>query len=404
MESVVIHIFHRDLRTEDNLGLIEAVKKAKTSNCKLLPVFIFTPEQVGSKNPFRSENSIQFMIESLKDLSDQLEHKLTIIRSTQQAALKSFLKHYSVVAISENQDYTPFAKEREADTKAFCTKHSIEYILTEDVYLTNPGTVLNKSRKPYQKFTPFYEEAKTHPVQHPKHVPQYKDLLLKSATLHTEMPKYDKNPNIHVKGGTTEAKQLLKHTPQHYVETRDIPSIPTSNLSAHNHFGTVSIRQVYYSNSNVEFRRQLYWRDFFGHICHFFEQLYKVSPYDFQKTPTQDWSTNKDEFKKWTDGKTGFPFVDAAMIQLKETGYIHNRARMTAATYLTKHLKIYWRWGEQWFAKHLVDYDFAQNFGNWCSVASVTPFGTPPFRTLNPEIQQKKFDPDNKYVDTWLRK
>lgn len=401
MESVVIHIFHRDLRTEDNLGLIEAVKHAHETKSKLLPLFILTPEQVGPKNPYRSDNSIQFMIHSLHDLSSQLDNHLTIIKSTQQAALKALKKHYKIIAISENMDYTPFAKARTEETNEFCEKNTIKYILTEDVYLTNPGTVLNKSGKPYQKFTPFYESAKTQPVPHPKHKPNLKHLLIKSD-LDSGLPKKAENPSIHVKGGTEEAETLLKHMPKSYDKTRDIPSIETSNLSAHNHFGTVSIRQVYYANTNEEFRRQLYWRDFFGHICHFFEDLYKVSPYDFQDTPQAGWSTDKALFKKWTDGKTGFDFVDAAMNQLKTTGYIHNRARMTAATYLTKELKVYWRWGEKWFAQHLVDYDFAQNFGNWCSVASVTPFGTPPFRTLNPEIQLKKFDNERKYVDKWL--
>jgi deoxyribodipyrimidine photo-lyase len=323
------------------------------------------------------------------------------MKSTQQTALKNLLKHYKIIAISENKDYTPFAKQRAEETKDFCKNNDIEYIVSEDVYLTNPGTVLNKSGKPYQKFTPFYESARKIPVNQPKHQIDFTDILLKS-TLSTTLPKSPNNKNIHVRGGTKEAKKLLKQTPTDYPKTRDIPSIPTSNLSAHNHFGTVSIRQVYYANTDVEFRRQLYWRDFYGHICYYFEQIYGTSPYDFQKTPPTGWSTDKKQFDAWKNGETGVDFVDAAMKQLKETGYIHNRARMTAATYLTKHLKIYWRWGEQWFAQNLVDYDFAQNFGNWCSVASVTPFGTPPFRTINPEVQQKKFDADGTYVKTWL--
>jgi deoxyribodipyrimidine photo-lyase len=204
-----------------------------------------------------------------------------------------------------------------------------------------------------------------------------------------------------VKGGRTEGLTLLKTPPPDYTGQHDIPSIPTSNLSAHNHFGTVSIREVYHAITNDAFRRQLYWRDFYGHICFFFEALYKTSPYDFQKEPQPGWSTDKVEFKKWTDGKTGYALVDAGMRQLKVTGYIHNRARLVAAIYLTKHLKIHWRWGEQHFARLLVDYDFAQNFGNWCWVASVLPFSMAPFRSLDPEIQLKKFDPKHTYVDRW---
>jgi deoxyribodipyrimidine photo-lyase len=212
------------------------------------------------------------------------------------------------------------------------------------------------------------------------------------------------NPDLHVKGGRKEALSFLAHMPKNYTKERDVPSIPTSNLSAHNHFGTVSIREVYWGLDNLEFRRQLFWRDFYGHIFDKFEDLYGFNPTTFQKEPQPGWSSDRAEFKKWTDGKTGHSIVDAAMLQLKKTGYIHNRPRLIAATYLCKELKIHWRWGEWHFATHLVDYDFAQNFCNWCWTASALPFSSAPFRTLKPDVQLKKFDPDLVYVKRYLPK
>jgi len=399
-KKVVIHIFHRDLRTKDNLGLHAANKKAKETASDLLPLFILTPEQFTKLNPYRSENSIQFMLESLEELDKQIDNKLTILESTQLEALMKIQKTHTIVAVSENRDYTPFAKQREAETLVFCTERDIEYIATEDVYLTNPGTVLNKSGKAYQKFTPFYNEAKNHHVDEPKPAPKFASLY--KPTYSKNIPAMKKNPLIHVHGGTEEANKLLKLLPKiEYTKTHDIPSVDTSNLSAHNHFGTVSIREVFHTAKNTEFRRQLYWRDFYGHITHHFETLYKVSPYEFQKG---SWKTDATALHAWQNGETGHDLVDAAMKQLKATGYIHNRARLVAAIYFTKHLKLNWRLGEKWFAQNLVDYDFAQNFGNWCWVASVLPFSMAPFRSLDPEIQLNKFDPNHIYTDKWLKR
>lgn len=412
--KITIHIFHRDLRIEDNEALTKAKEKSKETKSDLVTLFIFTPEQVSDKNPYASTNCIEFMIQSLIDLNEQLSNKLSCIYLQQLDALIEISKKYSIVAISEQRDYTPFAKKRELETVMFCAQNDIEYLIGEDVYLTVPGTVLNKSHRMFQKFTPFYNQASISTIKKPNsETIQSKNIhKLKISTSVSVDEMYKRlvptqNPKLHVKGGRQEALKLLHDMPKDYSKEHDIPSIPTSNLSAHNHFGTVSIREVYHSLSNEEFRRQLFWRDFYGHIVDAFEELYDVSPYDFLKDPTDSkykWSTDKTEFNKWVNGKTGHDLVDAAMIQLKETGYIHNRARLVAAVYLTKHLKIYWRWGEQHFAKHLVDYDFAQNFGNWCWVASVLPFSMAPFRSLNPEIQLDKFDKKREYVGRWLMK
>jgi deoxyribodipyrimidine photo-lyase len=405
---IVLHIFHRDLRTVDNAALATAAAKASSTKSDLVTLFIFTPEQVGDANKYKSSNSIEFMLNSLDDLDDQLNGHLSVVYSTQLETLVDLSKKYTIVAITEQRDYTPYAKKRETDTLFFATQNDIEYIVEEDLYLTNPGDVTNKQGRMFQKFTPFYDNAKTRPVPKPKGKVSlnriHSKLAIKTTTLKAMRAKLvpKSNPDLHVKGGRKEALKLLDSMPKDYSKDHDTPSISTSNLSAHNHFGTVSIREVYHALGNHEFRRQLYWRDFYGHITAFFEDLYDVSPYDFQREHQSKWSYDKTEFNKWANGKTGHELVDAAMNQLKKTGYIHNRARLVAAIYLTKHLKIYWRWGETHFAQHLVDYDFSQNFGNWCWCASVLPFSMATFRSLDPEVQLKKFDPDRKYVGQWL--
>ena len=198
-------------------------------------------------------------------------------------------------------------------------------------------------------------------------------------------------------------------------------AIETSRLSAHNHFGTVSIREVYWAARDArgkhldEFIRQLYWRDFYGHICYAFNTLYGVNPYDFWTEADTDPERRRkatspvykdpkilQAFENWTKGKTGAELVDAGMRQLLEEGFIHNRARLVVADYLVKELGVPWRWGERWFAQHLVDYDFAQNFGNWCWVASVLPFSQAPFRRHIPDRIQERLDPDRIYTERWL--
>jgi deoxyribodipyrimidine photo-lyase len=215
------------------------------------------------------------------------------------------------------------------------------------------------------------------------------------------------NRNVHVKGGRKEGLHLLATLPKKYDTERDLVAKPTSNLSAHNHFGTVSIREVYWAGKQTgigEFVRQLYWRDFYGQIMASFESLYGEEPFAFMKDPATGWKTDRDVFNKWKEGKTGHELVDAGMRQLNETGYIHNRARLVCASWLAKDMKIHWRWGEQYFAQKLVDYDVTQNMMNWIWVSSVLPFASAPFRRLDPEVQAQRYDPLDIYRSNWLRK
>jgi deoxyribodipyrimidine photo-lyase len=413
---LVIFLFHRDLRVSDNLALAAATEAAKAAGGSVLPLFVFTPEQVSTKNEFRSLASIQFMIESLEDLDEQLDGKLMVAEGDTMAVIESIALVRQVHAIYETRDYTPYARRRESTLRLWSMARDIQYVATDDTYLTVPGKILNKQGRPFQKFTPFWTAASAVAVAKPAGVPAGLKALLATgpkidgvASLYAIRRKLIPNPSdhLHVHGGRKEALKLLADLPSTYNDTHNTPSVQTSNLSAHHHYGTISIRETYWAAHGrkglEEFVRQLYWRDFYGHVIAAFELLYGESPYEFQgKGPWRKDAAARADFKRWCEGNTGHRLVDAGMRQLLATGFIHNRVRLVVANYLVKDLKVYWRWGEKFFAQNLVDYDFSQNFGNWCWVASVLPFSQAPFRRMDPEATEKRFDPQGTYIKTWL--
>lgn len=415
--GITVMLFHRDLRIIDHRGLEAA---AKTSH-PVLPLFVFTPRQVTS-NPYKSTPAIQFMLESLEDLDAELRAhygvNLTVAYGNTDDILTAIHRKVPIAALVETADYTPYAKQRTAELGKWCERAGAEFIQVHDSYLLEPGTLRNKSGKTFQKFTPFYETARVKHIDAPltgkpkctmyKFTTKSKGTRKVAFVGHTNLESMFRrlvpspNPDLATHGGRKVALELLKHLPTNYGKTHDIPSISTSMLSAHNHFGTVSIREVYAAADGMtEYRRQLWWRDFYGHIMNDFETLYGVSPYEFQ----DKWSDSDAAdaaFEDWKRAKTGVPLVDAGMTQLLKTGYIHNRVRLAVSSWLVKEKHVHWRRGERFFAQHLVDYDPAQNMMNWIWVASVLPFASAPFRRVDPVTTAKKFDPDNEYINTWL--
>lgn len=413
-----VYLFHRDLRLYDS----NALHKAAELDAPILPLFIFTPTQVSSENKLRSLHSIQCMLASLADLEKQIKEdggKLYFAYGEPQEILRLLAKRMHITALVETADYTPYAKKRTAVLASYCKTAGIAYVSEHDSYLTAPGSVLNKSGKTFQKFTPFYEKAKTSTIAEPRSIPKIKWAALKAGGGTRKLrvrrgfvPLYlmqkrllpVENHELAVKGGREEGLYLLKHLPDHYEKTRDIPSVPTSLLSAHNHFGTISIREVYHAaKGKTEFIRQLWWRDFYGHIMADFETLYGVGPYEFQKaTPHQSEKAEK-AFRDWCNAETGVPLVDAGMRQLLRTGWMHNRVRLVVASWLVKDAGVHWRRGERFFAQHLVDYDATQNMMNWIWVASVLPFASAPFRRIDAYKTAERLDPDGTYVRTWSK-
>lgn len=405
-------IFRRDLRLQDNTALNAAVQKSQ----HVIPCFIFDPVQVSDHNKYRSLNAIQFMIESLLDLENHFKKKggkLYFFLDHTPHVLENLLKHEHIEAVFTNKDYTPFSLKRDQGLKKICDQHNVAFEQYDDAVLHAPELIHTQSNTPFSVFTAFYKSSLHVPIRKPEaldeHAQWVTSTISHSKTLESIKSHIlpHENPNLHVHGGRQNGIAILNnlHTFHDYGKTRDFPSISTTNLSAHNKFGTVSIREVYYMmerelGAGSALSRQLYWRDFFTHIAYH-------SPFVFghafhEKYEHIKWENDEKLFKKWCQAETGFPIVDAAMRQINEIGYMHNRTRMIVGSFLTKDLHIDWQWGERYFARHLVDYDPAVNNGSWQWVASTGCDASPYFRIFNPWLQQEKFDKDCVYIKKWL--
>lgn len=405
--SLSLFIFRRDLRLDDNTALIEALKNSEDVAC----IFIFDPRQV-TRNSYKSDNAIQFMIKSLEDLNKEIKkHKshLSFFQGEAEDIIDRLLTKEKFDAVYINADYTPFSTKRDNAIEKVCKKHKVDFYSYEDVLLNPPDNVLKSDKKPYQVFTPYFKKAFKQGVSEP-HANRYKNyytgtLPFSKKTVPTDL--YKENKNIFAQGGRTHAKKILRSIKSYkkYAKTKDIPSLPTTGLSPHIKFGTCSLREVFVAIKKSlgiqhPLIRQLYWHDFFAQLAFYFPSVFKGA--FREKYDKLDWNTNKKFFKAWCEGKTGFPIVDAGMRQLNETGFMHNRVRMIVASFLVKDLHINWQDGERYFAQQLVDYDPAVNNGNWQWCASTGADAQPYFRIFNPWLQQKKFDPECLYIKEWV--
>jgi deoxyribodipyrimidine photo-lyase len=404
-----LFIFRRDFRITDNNGLNLA-----NSLCKYIyPIFIFTPEQVTKKNDFKSNNAIQFMIESLTDLDKYIQKmngKLYIFYGDNNTIIKKLIKDLSIDCVCFNADYSPYAIERDINIVRLCEEMNIAYDFTNDYYLYEPGTILSGSNEPYQKFTPFYLTCLKHKVQTPSKLHKINFVsssknLDNKITLDEAMKRFTQsNENILVHGGREEGLKMLKSafkSQKKYSSTRNDLSKNTSLLSAYIKFGCVSIREVYkFFKSNKDFIRQLIWREFYIHILFNFPHvLGSAMKPSYNKIK---WHHNSNWLKKWCDGETGFPVVDACMRQMNTSGWMHNRGRLIVSSFLVKTLLISWEEGEKYFAKKLTDYDPASNNGNWQWSASSGADSQPYFRIFNPWRQGEEHDSDCKYIKQWV--
>lgn len=403
-----LFIFRRDLRLDDNTGLIRALKECEA----VIPAFIADPRQL-ERNAYRSDNCVQFMVESLEDLEGQLKGKggkLFLFSGKAEEVVAKLIKKEKVDIVYVNRDYTPFSKKRDSAIAKVCTKAKIPFAVHNDVLLIEPEDALKGNGEPYRVFTPFFKNAKKKKVREPvqSRAKNYFKGAIKGQAkgIYKKMLK-KRNKNLHVNGGRKKALKILKSLDKFddYKDTHDFPSKDTTYLSAHNKFGTVSIREVYHAIKSKlsafhPLLRQLYWRDFFTHVAFHFPRVFGESFH--KKYDRIKWKNDKKVFKAWCDGKTGFPIVDAGMRQLNETGFMHNRVRMIVGSFLTKDLHIDWRWGEKYFAQKLVDYDPSVNNGNWQWVASTGCDAQPYFRIFNLWSQQKKFDKKCKYIKEWV--
>ena len=358
--TYTIFIFRRDIRLYDNTGLNYATNNLEN----VISIFIFTPEQITDKNKFKSNNAIQFMIESLKDLDEDLKKyksKLHIFQGDNIKVLKKISKEIEIENIVFNMDYTPYAIKRDKEIETFCKKENINCVKIEDYLLDKVGTFLKKNGEPYTVYTPFKNNFLKFKINKPD---RSRPKNLTKVKLNEDgYIKYEINKNILVNGGREFGlKQLnkIKHLKK-YNDTRNTVSLSTSLLSAYIKFGCISIREVYWKmveelGKNNGLVAQLIWREFYFYIAYYFPFVLKGKNY-IEKYDKVKWTTAKTNFNKWTKGQTGYPIVDAGMIELNTTGYMHNRSRLITSNFLNRMLGYHWTIGEKYFATQLTDYD-----------------------------------------------
>ena len=402
-----LFIFRRDLRLHDNTALNEALRISR----QVLPCFIFDPRQIES-HPYQSKPALQFMLQSISDLEQQLQiagGKLGLYHALPEQVIRSVIEQEHIQAVFINRDYSPFSRQRDAELADVCKKLGISLYILADALLNEPEHALKNDQTPYKVFTAFYNNARQFPVALPQALtnnhwlPPASELTIDQLGLLLAEAKPDA-----LQGGRNQALAILDQLNKQadYQNTRDFPALDTtSKLSAHLKFGTCSVREIYYAiteelGSEHPLLRQLYWRDFFTHIAYHFPQVFGRAFLD--KFATLHWDNNRDYFQAWAEGRTGFPIVDAGMRELNATGFMHNRLRMIVASFLVKDLHVSWRWGERYFAQHLIDYDPCVNNGNWQWAASTGCDSQPYFRIFNPWLQQQKFDAECHYIYHWI--
>jgi deoxyribodipyrimidine photo-lyase len=404
-----LFIFRRDLRIVDNNGL----NFLSTLCNNIYTIFIFTPEQVGSGNKYKSDNAVQFMVESLIDLASEIKKEgghLYTFYGHNEKVIADCIKAWDINVVAFNLDITPYARIRDDGIVKMCQRMKVFITYDYDYYLCEPGTIKTETGLPYQKFTPFYNKASKIKVQPPaskKHLPlkNKETYVPNKITLEQAMKKFTKiNPDILVHGGRSEALKMLSKAVRdikNYDATHNDLNKKTTELSAAIKFGCLSIREVYKAlHSKTGLIRQLYWREFYSNILYEFPRVlgHSLKPkYDKIK-----WHHNSSWFSAWCKGETGFPIVDAGMRQMNVTGYMHNRSRLIVASFLVKTLLIDWREGEKYFAQTLTDYDVANNNGNWGWISSGGADSQPFFRIFNPSLQGENFDKDCEYIKKWV--
>jgi len=456
-----IHIFRRDFRLEDNTALHEIWETRKerydTEIKRILPVFLFTPQQVTDKNKYKSTHAIQFMIRSLMSLDNAISKKtrgtsLVVLFGDEVDCLETLLSSQKdgkdgkdenrIVSVSWNKDYTPYSKKRDKRMETFLSKHKIPHESFHDLYLIPPGEgmVHPASKSPdevYTVFTPFYKSARQLLKRHEptrqsaQSAQSTRYTFAKSphlATTHGNHGKHKNNVSIlslkdackrfvgkewtellNVEGGRENGKARLEKIKRgqfsKYDKKRDQLTYETTYLSAYLKFGCVSPREAFHAmkaskGDSEAMIRELIWRDYYAHIMNKYPHVIG-EPY-YEKYKKFKWETRTKEFNAWKEGRTGFPVVDAGMRQLNETGYMHNRCRMIVSSFLVKLLRVDWRKGERYFAQQLVDYDVASNNGGWQDAFGSGAGAQPYYRIFNPWTQPQKYDKDAEYIKRWI--
>jgi deoxyribodipyrimidine photo-lyase len=409
--------FRRDLRDFDHAALYHALKNSKQVFC----VFVFDAE-ILDKLENKQDRRVEFIWESVRELKAALQNNggdLTVLHGKAREIIPQYSLQANIHAVFTNHDYEPNAIARDAKIAALLAKNNIAFLTFKDQVIFEKDEVLSLSNKPYSVFT-HYKNA---------HLKKLNDFYVKPYPVDSYIHNLAKVPpselvsleemgfartnlnEMRLPTGMSGGKQLLadfETRMDQYKDARNFPAVKgVSYLSVHLRFGTVSIRHLARQarnrtdNGSQSWLNELIWRDFYFQILHHNPKVAagKAFKADFENIA---FPNNEALFKAWCEGQTGYPLVDAAMRQINQTGFMHNRLRMVAASFLVKDLLIDWRWGERYFAEKLIDFDLSANNGGWQWAASTGCDAQPWFRIFNPVTQSERFDGTGKFIRKYV--
>ena len=426
MSDRIFFWHRRDLRITDNVGLAAAREKTP----QVVGIFCLDSDilQRDDIAPAR----IKYMLGCVEELQQsyaKLGSQLLIVEGKPSQVIPSLAETLQVKAVYWNLDVEPYSRKRDRTVTEALAEKGISVENFWDQLLHSPGKILTKSDAPYKVYTPFWnnwkKQKKLNPTEtisnleglNSEEIEQAKAAGVIGLPTPQDLGFTWDNPLLLLPGEIA-AKQRLEQfcdrAIYEYDEQRNYPwREGTSQLSAALKFGAIGIRTIWKAtletlenyrsdeakNNIITWQKELAWREFYQHCLYFFPELEQGSYREEFKT--FPWDNNEDYFQAWCEGKTGYPIVDAAMRQLNETGWMHNRCRMIVASFLTKDLIIDWRWGEKYFMQKLYDGDLAANNGGWQWSAS-SGMDPKPLRIFNPASQAQKFDPEAEYIRQWL--
>ena len=416
MTKRMLHWFRRDLRLADNPALHAACTQAAGN---VIPIFVVDPTLVASGRV--GANRLAFLQHRLGTLHSELQETgsgLVILYGDPRSVIPAYAQAQHAGAVSWQTDPTPWAQSRDRAVRDALAELDISVLTKESQILVSPEHIRSGSGTPYTVFTPFYRRWRSELLlADPVPTPQFAPL---AQTQH--QPTFPDWPNASISipdSSAAYAKRLLDRFAQraitHYTTGRDmLAQAGTSMLSPYIRFGIVSVQSCARLARDAEAQApvsegrsggevwlsELAWRDFYTHISVHFPHV--LSGSFRQQYDAIRWENNHTLFDAWCTGTTGYPIVDAAMRQLVSTGWMHNRARMITASFLTKDLLVDWRWGERFFMQHLLDGDSPANNGGWQWAAGTGTDAQPYFRIFNPSSQGERFDPEGAYVKKYI--
>lgn len=400
--------FRRDLRLHDHPALTAALEQGQITA-------VFTVSDAMRER----EASCWWLHHSLAVLQKDLhEQGVTLLLSDKDPTvlIPQLVDNYSIDQVVWNDSYTTEERKEEVALKKVLEKDDISYEAFYGDVLFPHHELTKDNGEPYRVFTPFYKRSQKESVTRPVSLPEEWHSIRVTSLLSLDELKLLPEKDWHTKfipywmpgeqAGIEQFKQFAENDIADYKKMRDYPDADgTSRISPYLTWGNLSIRAVYYAANRRKhaepYLRQLVWREFARRQLMEFPTL-ETKPLreEFNDFP---WRASQTDFEKWKRGETGYPLVDAGMKQLWETGWMHNRVRMVAASFLTKHLLLPWQWGAEWFKETLVDYDEANNAMGWQWVAGTGIDSAPYFRIFNPETQLEKFDANGEYVHEFTK-